>query len=363
MKMKKPTLPVLLLLVVLPAWAADTTATTVIEEILVRVNNDVVTRTELQRSRDDVRQELRQQYGDKADYMFAEREKDVLRDLIDQQLLLQKAKDKGLNADTELIKRLDDMRKQMNLASMDELEKAAREQGVSYEDFKQNMRNQILTQMVIRDEVQPKVQITKEEQRKYYEAHQKDFEHPERVRLSEILVSTEKLEPGDLAGVAVAQQTAQQLLDQVRGGAAFDEIAKSSSAGPTAAQGGDLGYFQRGTLARELEDKTFAMKAGEISDVVRTKQGFLILKVTEHEQAGVAPFKDVEPLIADRIYYQKLQPALRDYLTKLREDAFIDIRPGYVDTGASPAQTKPVFTTTAAQGAKSKKRHKKLGIF
>jgi len=357
--------PILLVLLALaaPAWCADTSGSTVIEEILVRVNNDIVTRSELQRSKEEVRQELRQQYGDKADAMFPQREKDVLRDLIDQQLLLQKAKDKGLNADTELIKRLDDMRKQMNLSSMDELAQAAKDQGVSYEDFKQNLRNQILTQMVIREEVQPKVQITKDEQKKYYEAHQKDFEHSERVRLSEILVSTEKLEPGDLAGVAAVQQKAQQLLEQVRGGAAFDAVAMKNSDGPTAAQGGDLGYFQRGTLARELEDRTFAMKAGEISDVVRTKQGFLILKATEHEQAGVAPFKDVEPMIADRIYYQKLQPALRDYLTKLREDAFIDIRPGYVDTGASPNQTQPVFTTTASQGAKSKKRHKKLGIF
>jgi peptidyl-prolyl cis-trans isomerase SurA len=363
--MKKPFLPVLLLLLAaLPAWCADTTTNTVIEEVVARINSDIVTRSELQHSKDEVRQELRQQYADKADAMFAQREKDVLRDLIDQQLLLQKAKDKGLTADTELIKRLDEMRKQMNLSSMDELEKAAREQGVSFEDFKQNMRNQLLTQMVIREEVQPKVQVTKEDSRKYYAEHQKDFEHPERVRLSEILVSTEKLEPGDQAGVGATQQKAQQLLEQVRGGAAFDEVArKSSDATNTAAQGGDLGYFKRGILAGELEEKAFAMKPGDVSEVVRTKQGFLILKVTDHEQAGVPPFKDVEPEIGDQLYYQKLQPALRNYLTKLREDAYIDIRPGYVDTGASPNQTQPVFTTAAAQGPKSKKRHKKLGIF
>jgi peptidyl-prolyl cis-trans isomerase SurA len=295
--------------------------------------------------------------------MFAQREKDVLRDLVDQQLLLQKARDKGLSADTELIKRLDEMRKQMNLASMDELEKAAREQGVSFEDFKQNMKNQILTQMVIRNEVQPKIQVTKEEEKKYYDEHQKEFEHPERVRLSEILVSTEKLEPGNQAGLAAAQQKAQQLLQQVRGRTPFEEVAKKSSDGPTAAQGGDLGFFKRGTLAKELEEKTFTMKPGEITDVVRTKQGFLILKVTDHEQAGVPPLKEVEPQILDTLYYQKLQPALRDYLTKLREEAYIDIRPGYVDTGASPNQTKPVLTTAPAQGPQSKKRHKKLGIF
>ena len=361
--MKKSFVPVLFLLAALPAWCADTTSNSVIEEIIVRVNNDIITRSELLHSKEEVRQELKQQFADKADAMFAQRERDVLRDLIDQQLLLQTAKDKGLNADTELIKRLDDMRKQMNLASMDELEKAAKEQGVSFEDFKQNLKNQLLTQLVIRNEVQPKVQVTKEEEKKYYEAHQKDFEHPERVRLSEILVSTEKVEPGDQAGIAAAAQKAQQLREQVHSGAAFDAVAKSNSDGPTAAQGGDLGYFQRGTLAKELEDKAFALKAGQTTDVVRTKQGFLVLQVTEHDQAGVPPFKDVEPQIADQLYYQKLQPALRDYLTKLRENAFIDIRPGYMDTGASPNQTKPVFTTASAQGPKSKKKHKKLGVF
>ena len=358
--MKKLFVPVLLLLwTALPAWCDDT----VIEEVIARVNNDIITRSELQRSKEEVRQELRQQSGDKADTMFAQREKDVLRDLIDQQILLQKAKDKGLTADTELIKRLDDMRKQMNLSSMEELEKAATEQGVSFEHIKQNLRNQLLTQMVIRNEVQPKIQVTQEEEKKFYEEHQKDFEHPERVRLSEILISTEKLQPGDQAGIAAAQQKAQQLLEQVRGGGAFDEVARKNSGGPTAAQGGDLGYFKRGTLAKELEDKAFAMKPGETTDVVRTKQGFLILKVTEHEQPGLPPLKDVEPQIADQLYYQKLQPALRDYLTRLREDAYIDIKPGYVDSGASPNQTKPVFTTAPAQGPRSKKRHKKLGIF
>src|SRR6202035_5077344 len=141
--------------------------------------------------------------------------------------------------------------------------------------------------------------------------------------------------------------------------------AKKNSDGPTAAQGGDLGYFKRGTLAKELEDQTFAMKPGEVSEVTRTKQGFVVLKVTEHQKAGVPPLSDIESKVQDAIYMQKLQPALRAYLQKLREDAYIDIKPGYVDTGASPNQTKPVETATAKESdAKKlgKKRHKKLGI-
>jgi peptidyl-prolyl cis-trans isomerase SurA len=155
------------------------------------------------------------------------------------------------------------------------------------------------------------------------------------------------------------------LLSQIQKGAKFEDVAKKSSDGPTAAQGGDLGYFKRGALAKELEDKTFAMKPGEVSDVIRTRQGYVLLKVTEHAEAGIPPLKDVEPKVQEALYMQKLDPALREYLTKLREEAFIVIKPGYVDTGASAAQTNPIETSikeASARNLKSKKK-KKLGVF
>src|SRR5919204_3493910 len=180
----KKFLPLLLFSLALPACAD-----TVIEEIVARVNNDIITRSELQRGREQFLNELKERYGSQANQKIAERENDVLRDLIDQQLLVQKGKELGIAADTEVIKRLDDMRKQMNLESMEDLEKAAQEQGVSFEDFKQNLRNQIVTQQVIGKEVGSKIQITEEEKNKFYEEHRAELERPEQVQLSEILVS------------------------------------------------------------------------------------------------------------------------------------------------------------------------------
>jgi len=152
-------------------------------------------------------------------------------------------------------------------------------------------------------------------------------------------------------------------LDQIRKGSSFEDLAKKQSDGPSAAQGGDLSYFKRGVLAKELEDRVFALKAGEVTEPIRTKQGFVILKVTEHQMAGIPALKEMEPRIQDALYMQKLQPALRAYLTKLREDAFIDIKPGYIDTGASPKQTKIVETTVRDVTAKNLKKKKKLGVF
>jgi peptidyl-prolyl cis-trans isomerase SurA len=372
----------LLALAALP-WFSQ--ADQVVQEIIARVNNSIITSSDLLRSQEQLKEEVKQQDPSNSDKLYSEKEKDVLRDLIDRQLLLEKGKDLGITADTELVKRLDEMRKQMNLSSMEELEKAAESQGVSYEDFKQNLREQIITQQVIGREVGAHLNITKEEEQRFYESHKNELDVPEEIRLSEILVATQKAppapKPGDPAvppdasapaaapapapaiSEADAEAKAKELLDQIHKGAAFEDVAKKSSDGPSASQGGDLGYFKRGMLSKELEDRTFAMKAGDVTDVIRTKQGFVILKVTEHQRAGVPTIKQVEPKIQDALYYQKLQPALRTYLTKLREDAFIDIRPGFIDTGASPNQTKPVETQAKDAGAKNLKKKKKMGLF
>jgi peptidyl-prolyl cis-trans isomerase SurA len=368
---KFPLLAVVLGSLLLPAVLS---ADAVVEEIIARVNNQIITRTEYARSRDQLKQDIQQQDAANADRLFGEKQRDVLRDLIDQQLLLEKGKDLGISGDTELIKRLDEMRKQMNLETMEELEKAATSQGVSYEEYKQNMRNQIITQRVIGQEVGSHLSLNKDDVKKFYDEHKADMQQPEQIRLSEILIApkappaagTDPIVPPAApvdAQLAAAQAKAQDLLDQIRKGASFEDLAKKNSDGPSAKDGGDLSYFKRGTLAKELEDRVFAMKAGEVTDAIRTKQGFVLLKVSEHQMAGVPTLKEVEPRIQDALYMQKLQPALRAFLTKLREEAFIDIKTGYLDSGASAKQTKPVETTSKDLTAKNLKRKKKLGVF
>jgi peptidyl-prolyl cis-trans isomerase SurA len=376
--MKKARLPLLLAVgyaLLLPCLSP---ADTVVEEIIARVNNEIITRSEYIRSRDQVKQEVQQQDPANADRAFTEKQRDVLRDLIDQQLLLQKGKDLGITGDTELIKRLDEMRKQMNLETMEDLEKAAEAQGASYEDFKQNLRNQIVTQRVIGQEVGSHLAMNKDEEKKFYDEHRAEMEQPEQVRLSEILIAPKtpaKPAPGadakpeppaeaeTEAALAAAQAKAQDILDQFHKGAKFADLAKKYSDGPSAKDGGDLSYFKRGTLSKELEDKVFALKAGEVTDVIRTKQGYVILQAVEHQMAGIPTLKEVEPRIQDALYMQKLQPALRAYLTTLREEAFIDIKTGYLDSGASAKQTKPVETTDKEANAKKLKKKKKLGVF
>ena len=115
------------------------------------------------------------------------------------------------------------------------------------------------------------------------------MEQPEQIRLSELLITEKKARlrrPISNRNSPRPRPRPRICWARFARELHFEDIAKKNSDGPTAAQGGDLGYFKRATLAKELEDKTFAMKPGDVSEVIRTKQGFVILKVTEHQQAG-----------------------------------------------------------------------------
>ena len=159
-----------------------------VEEIVARVNDQIITKSDYDRAQAELDQEMRQKGASMQE--ISEAHKDLLRNLIDQQLWLAKGKELGITGETELVNRLNEIRKQYNLATMEDLEKAAKEQGVSFEDFKANIRNQIMTQEVMRDQVGRKIAPTPGEIQRYFEAHKQEYAQPESVKLGEILIST-----------------------------------------------------------------------------------------------------------------------------------------------------------------------------
>ena len=358
-------------------------ADNIVDEIIARVDDQIITRSDLEKAKQQNLEELKQRYPSDWQTRWTKAQNDVLRDLIDQQLLLERGKELGITGETDVVKRLNQLRQQMGLASIDDLEKEAQKQGVSWEDFKEQIRVGAVTQQVIGQEVGSKLgsQITKEDIQLWYDQHQKELEGQEEVSLSEIMVSTQpkpeneskdkaaqdKPLPEDPAVVAASEAKAKALLEQVRKGAKFEDVAKKNSDGPTAAQGGQLGSFKRGELAKDLEDKTFSLKAGETSDVIRTRQGFIILKVNAHRPAGVPPLKDISDRIREAIYSERLEPAARAYLTRQREQAYIDIKAGFADSGASPKQgNKPTIIAANGEGnntPKPAKKKKKFLVF
>jgi peptidyl-prolyl cis-trans isomerase SurA len=335
----------------------------IVEEIIARVNNSIITLSDYQKADGTLREEIAHDCqgcaADKMEASYRDRQKDLLRDLIDQQLLIQRGKDEGISVETDLIKRLDEVRKDNKLGSLEELEKAVEGEGLSWEDYKNQIRNNLLTQEVIGREMHNRIVIGKDEVKKYYDEHQKDFVRPELVVLSEIFLSTEGKTEEEMAVIA---RKVEDYRNRAVKGEEFSELAKRYSEGSTAKEGGSLGTFERGQLSKQLEDAVFALNRGGMTEVIQTKTGFEVLKVVEHFQAGQQPLDKVENEIMNKIYLQRMQPAMRGYLAQLREESYVMVRPGFTDSaaiaGASIIQEVAPTPDAPAKGKKKSSKSK-----
>jgi parvulin-like peptidyl-prolyl isomerase len=326
----------------------------VVEEIVAKVNADIITRGELESTRRSIEAELRKQglTGAALEKAIKDQANDALRDQIDQLLLVQHAKDLNINVDAEVTKRLAAIQVDSKIADPDKFHDYLREgSGLSFEDFRQKLRDQILTQRVVGQEVMSRISPPHSEVEKYYEEHKKDFVRQEQVFLREILISTEGKTPDQ---VAQAEKRAKDLVARARKGEKYGELARQYSDAETKENFGELPPYKRGQLNKKIEDVVFKEKKGYVTDPIRLPNGFLILKIEERYEAGQAPLSDVENEIMEKLSMPQMQPKVRELLTKLREDAFLEIRAGYLDSGAAPgkdtswkdpAQLKPETTT------------------
>ena len=344
--------------------AAAQTKSTVVEEIVARVNNEIITREDLEHARISLEGEARDACAncpaEQVRVQVAAKEKDLLRDLIDQSLLTQRAKDNGLNVDTEVIKRLDAIRQQYKLPTMEALEAEVTKSGQDFEDFKGQLRDQLLTQELIRKEVGSKIIVSHEDIVKYYNDHKSEFVRPETVVLREIFVSTEGKPEADIPAL---RKKADNLRDRVlNNGDDFGAMAKRYSDSPTAQQDGELGVFQRSQLDAKIADKVFALNRNQMTDVLETKTGFEILQVRERYDAGEQPLDKVEPEISNKLYEAKMEPGMRSYLTTLREDSYVQIKPGYTDTAAVKAEPIEEVAAAPEKDDSKNKSGRKWGI-
>ncbi len=361
----KPATPVLEKPGMAPApKAVDPNSGKTIEEIIARVNNEIITRSEYEKARQSAEEDAKSECQNRCtpeqlQTNIGDRQKNSLRDLIDQSLLVQRAKDMGVSVEPEVIKKLDAIRTQNNFASMEELERAVSSQGMNWEDFKNNIRNTLLTQRVISSEVGSHITIGDEEVAKYYEAHKTEFVRPEQVALREIEVSTQGKKPEEIPDLKKKAETA---LKRVKDGEDFGEIAKRFSDGSTKSQGGFLGVYKRGELSKELEDVVFKMKRNDLTDIMETKQGLLILQVLEHYDEGEQSLAKVKNEIMDKLYGERMEPAMREYLKTLREQSYVVIKPGFQDiAGGGSSEIQEVSATPEV--SKQKKGHKKFLLF
>lgn len=328
----------------------------VIDEIIAKVNGDIITRSEMERTRRGVQVEMKARGVSDEDIAKAlvERDKDGLRDAIDQLLLVQKGKDMGINVETDVSKYLADIQTRAGIADPDKFQAYIRENtGQTFEDFKAEWRNNYLKQRVIRQEVGSRVSssIPRVELQKYYEENKQKFTRDDRVFLREIVISTEGK---DAAGIAAAEKKVKDLAARAKRGEKFHDLAKQNSDASTKENYGELPGMTRADLNKEIAELVFNADRNFVTDPIKIANGWVILKVEERHKAGLASFEEVEQDIMNELIQPKFPKEVREYLTKLRYESFLEIKPGYVDSGAAegkntawtdPAQLKPETVT------------------
>jgi parvulin-like peptidyl-prolyl isomerase len=339
----------------------------IVEQIVAKVNNEIITLGDLDRAHKHALTDLKRQQlaPAKAREAMEQTDRDALRDRIDQLLLVSKGKDLNVDVDQDLSKFLADVQLQSKIVDPDKFHEYIREQsGLSFEDFKQQTKDTMLTREVIRREVGGKIVIPKADLEKYYNEHKDEFVRQEQVRLQEIFLSTDGK---DEKAVAAIEKKAKDLVARARKGENFGNLARDNSDAETASESGALPPFKRGDLRKDIEDLVFKESKGYVTDPFRQSNGLEILRIEEHYQAGLQSFATVQNEVMEKLYTPRMQPALRDFLTKLRRESFLEIRAGYVDTGAAPgkdtawrdpAKLKPETVTKEEVAAHP--HHKKL---
>lgn len=332
----------------------------VVEEIIAKINCEIITKGQIEHNRQLLMLEMKQQglAGARLQEELARHDKDALRDQIDQLLLIQKGKELNLNVDTDVSKRMAQMQLDNRMADPDQFQKWIHDQfGMTFEDFKLQLKNSILVQRVLDQEIGSRISISKAEIAKYYEEHKKDFVRQEQVFLREIFLSTEGRTPEQAATI---EKKAKDLVARARKAEKFPEMARENSDADSAKNYGELPAYKKGDMAKEIEDIVFKQQRGYVTDPIRRPNGFLILKVEEHWAAGQATMEEVMPEIQQRLFEPRFQPQIRTYLTKLRQDAFLEVREGYLDSAAAPGkdtswmdpgQLKPETVTKAQVAA------------
>ena len=329
--------------------AADVT---ILEEIIVKVNDSIILRSEYERALEQSRLGV---LGDASltdaerEAALAEQEKVVLRDMIDQRLLVQKGEELGVNVEAQVLRQRDEIMRRNEIDTTDDFDAWVLERtGEPVEDLMDRMRENYLSQAVIGQEVSRRVVVTREEIEAYYEEHKEEYVRSEGVRLSQILFTLE----GD---EEAKRKQAEEVMARVQRGEPFAEMARRfSEDAATKELGGDIGIYRRGMLREEIEEAVFDKRQGQISDLIEVPNGLLILRVDQNFREGLAELEEVAEEIRATISGPRFQPEIRGYLAELRGNSYIEIRPGYADEGAlegmntawsDPSRLAPLTTT------------------
>jgi peptidyl-prolyl cis-trans isomerase SurA len=305
----------------------------IIEQILVKVNGEIFTKSDLEQRQVAALRQKGQQIDLKADASNAQLRKaldeitpQIMVEAVDEMVIVQRGKELGYKLSDEQFKSVvDNIRKENKIESEEQFQAALKSENMTLADLRRNLERQMIVQRVQQNEVLGKIGVTEEEARKYYDAHLNEFTTPPTVTLREIVVAL----PTDDKGVNVAADEAarariEDLRKRVTTGDDFQKLATDSSDSPSKANGGLIGPISLNDIAPDLRKLIEAMKAGEVSEVIRNQRGYQILKLETMTPTQTMPFDQARDQISERVFTDKRKIEFDKYLQKLRAQAIIE---------------------------------------
>lgn len=291
------------------------------DEPVARVNGAPIFQTELERFVENNRRQMAQQGRELSEQDLVMLREQVLGGLINREVLLQQAGELGLEAQEAAVEtQLANIRSQFG--SEEEYQNALEGQNLSEVELRDNIQVQLTIDRLLQQEVYSNVEVTQEEKQSFYDDNKQLFQQPESVDASHILITTQGL---DEEAKAEALDRAEDIREDVVGGADFHETAREQSEGPSASNGGRLGSFQRGQMVPAFEEAAFNLEPGEISDVVETQFGYHIILVTDKSDGSTQSFDEAEAQIQQYLLQQQNNEALQSYVERLRADSEVEI--------------------------------------
>jgi len=309
-------------LAVVSLLSAGTVSAEVVERIVAKVNGDIVTLTELEEQVEVALQQLGPASSPEEEEARKERiRREVLDSIINNMLVLQVAEDRGLRVPSRFFDEWkQNIMSEMNIGSEEELERQVALQGSTMEGLRDRFEEGLLLQEIRRMEVDNKVSVSEPEIEERYRTNIEDYTTPRRIRLREIVVrfdETNEVEKG---------RKARRLLQDIRQGADFAEVARMHSESGSSSAGGDLGFFSEGELTEALAEVAFQLDPGEVSEIIRLDTAFYIIRVEEKFEAEVKPLEEVRDEVGDAIFEEKMSEQMDRFVQRLRERAKIEIK-------------------------------------
>ena len=305
----------------------------VIEQVLVKVNGDIVTKTEFENRQVAAlrqRPELAQANENSPELRkaIAEVTPALILDAVDELLLVQRGREMGLAlGDQQFSQIVENIKKQNNLEDEARFEAALKQEGMTMADLRRSLERQMFVSQVQQRDVVEKISVTEEESKTYYEAHRNEFSTPSEVTLREILIEVPVSDRGiNAAQDDEAKAEAEAARKRAMGGEPFPRLAAEFSDAPSKANGGLIGPISRNELAPALQELIDGMKVGDVTEPIRTQRGYQLIKLEARSETKTRSFDEARADISQRVGDEKLRGERMKYLERLRSQATITWR-------------------------------------